>query len=326
MRNIKYELFKFEESLPLKIFIYKLGDIKPHWHNNLELFYVLEGAVEIITNDRLIVLNAEDIYLANAYDTHEIHSQNAVILSVEIDLEKLGVTEDEKSCLKFDCNSSTETDKTPFYKIKMLLASLINYNLKYEENSRFANLSIIYSLFAELMNKYRIISKQNKLPIKKNLVKLREIAKYLNENYADNITLKVLSDRFNLTVPYLSSYFEKNFGKNFQDYYDELRVSKSIPTLLEEKDTLFDISEKFGFSDSRGYIRAFKKIYNISPTEYKKNFQRTSHSNDLVFTQFETNKYLDKLLKNNDKTYHLPFKKQPTALAVGCFLMHFRLL
>ena len=112
MNNIKYQLFKFEESLPLKIFIYRLGDIKPHWHSELELFYVLEGTVEIITNDQVIILNEEDIYLNNAFNTHELRSQNAVILSVEIDMDKLGVTEDEKENLSFDLNSSIETDKT----------------------------------------------------------------------------------------------------------------------------------------------------------------------------------------------------------------------
>ena len=183
MSNIKYELFKFEETLPLKINIYKLGDIKSHWHNNLELFYVLEGAVEIITNDQVIVLKEEDIYLTNAYDTHELTGQDAVILSVEIDLEKLGVTESERENLTFDCNSSYEKDKTSFNKIKYLIASLINYNLKYQDNSRYANLSIIYSLFAEFLNKYRVISNQSKNPVKKNVARLREIIKFIVIKY-----------------------------------------------------------------------------------------------------------------------------------------------
>ena len=314
MNNIKYQLFKFEESLPLKIFIYRLGDIKPHWHSELELFYVLEGTVEIITNDQVIILNEEDIYLNNAFNTHELRSQNAVILSVEIDMDKLGVTEDEKENLSFDLNSSIETDKTPYNKIKYLLSSLINYNLKYQENSRFANLSILYSLFAEFLNKYRVISNQTKSPTKKNVIKLREIIKYINDNYDKNITLKVLSDKFDLTVPYLSYFFDKYFGKNFQDYYDEVRISKSIPTLLDSKYTLYEIASMYGFTDPRGYVRAFKKIHNASPTEYKKNRNFTTTTNDLLFTEFETNKYLDKLLKNNDEKYHTPAKKHKNSI------------
>lgn len=314
MNNIKYELFKFEDSLPLKINIYKLGEIKSHWHSDLELFYVLEGTVKIITNDQLIILNEEDIYLGNQFETHELHSQNAAVLSVEINLDKMGLNEDEKNNLLFDCNSSNETDKTPFTKIKYLLSSLINYNLKYQDNSRYANLSIIYSLFAELLNKYRIISNKPKTSIKKNMIRIREIAKYINENYDKNITLKNLSANFDLTVPYLSSFFEKNFGKKFQEYYDELRVSKSIPTLLNEKDTLLEIANKFGFNDPRAYVRAFKKIYNISPMEYKKNSSFNINSSQIVFTQFETNKYLDKLLKNTEDKYITPTKKHKNSI------------
>lgn len=315
MNNIKYELFKFEESLPLKIFIYKLGDIKSHWHESLELFYVLEGKVEIITNDQLIILNEEDFYLNNVYDAHELHSQNGVILSVEIDLNKLGLSESERENLTFDCNSSLDSDKSPFYKIKNLLAALINYNLRYQDNSKFANLSIIYSLFAELMNKFRIISNQAKAPIKKNIVRLREISKFINENYDKNISLKMLSNKFDLTVPYLSSFFEKNYNKNFQDYYDELRISKSISTLLEGNCTLQELAIKFGFTDSRGYVRAFRKIHSISPNEYKKNYKHSPANTEVVFTQFETNKYLDKLVKNNTTTtYQIPVRKHKNSV------------
>lgn len=313
MENIKYELFKFDENLPLKIFIYKLGDIKPHWHQQLELIYVLEGYTEITINDRMYVLNQEDVILTNAYDIHELHGSDAVVLSIRIDLEKLGVPDDEREGLTFDLNSSLEKDKTPYQKIKVLISSLINYNLKYQDNSRYANLSILYSLFAEFMNKYRVISNSKKVQPKKYLTRLREIIKYLNENYDKGVTLKELSSVFNLTVPYISSFFDKYFGNNFQDYYDELRISKSIPTLLENKLTLDDMAIKFGFTDSRGYVRAFKKKYGITPTEYRKNANSSSQAGNFL-THFDTNKYLDKLLKNNDERYHLPIKKHKNSI------------
>ncbi len=313
MENIKYELFKFDENLPLKIFIYKLGDIKPHWHQQLELIYVLEGYTEITINDRMYVLNQEDVILTNAYDIHELHGSDAVVLSIRIDLEKLGVPDDEREGLTFDLNSSLEKDKTPYQKIKVLISSLINYNLKYQDNSRYANLSILYSLFAEFMNKYRVISNSKKVQPKKYLTRLREIIKYLNENYDKGITLKDLSSVFNLTVPYISSFFDKYFGNNFQDYYDELRISKSIPTLLENRLTLDDMAIKFGFTDSRSYVRAFKKIYGITPTEYRKNANSSSQAGNFL-THFDTNKYLDKLLKNNDERYHLPIKKHKNSI------------
>ena len=166
------------------------------------------------------------------------------------------------------------------------------------------------AIISSYVNKYRVISNQTKSPTKKNVIKLREISKYINDNYDKNITLKVLSDKFDLTVPYLSYFFDKYFGKNFQDYYDEVRISKSIPTLLDSKYTLYEIASMYGFTDPRGYVRAFKKIHNSSPTEYKKNRNFTTSTNDLLFTEFETNKYLDKLLKNNDEKYHTPAKNK----------------
>ena len=70
----------------------------------------------------------------------------------------------------------------------------------------------------------------------------------------------------------------------------------------------------FGFTDPRGYVRAFKKVHNTSPTDYKKNHNHPSRNNDISFTQFETNKYLDKLLKNNTQNYQSPAKKHKNSL------------
>ena len=315
MNYIKYEPFKFEQNLPLKMYIYKLGDIKPHWNQNIELFYVLEGYLEITVNDRLFILNSDDVFLCNPFDIYELHSREAVVLSAQINLEGLGLSADEREGLLFDCNSSLEKDKSPYQKIKVLISSLINYNLKYQDNSRYGNLSIIYSLFAELMNKYRIISNSKKVTVKKQLLKLREIIKFLNDNYEKSITLKDLSNKYQMTVPYISTFFEKNLGKNFQDYYDELRVSKSIATLVEENTTLNDIALRYGFSDQRGYVRAFKKIHNMSPTEYRRKANSdNTNVNPIISMQFETNKYLDKLLKNNNQKYDLPYKKHKNSV------------
>ena len=313
MENITYELFNFEDSIPFRMFIYKLGEQKPHWHKELELIYVLEGSAEITIASNIYNLKDEDIILINRYDTHYIKGENVVLLSTLIDLEKLGVEESEIDNLTFQCNSSIEEDKTPYNKIKALLASIVNYNLKYEDNSKYANLSIIYSLFAEFMNKYQVISNQKKVTINKSEARLREIIKYINSNYSKMLTLKDLSNEFNLTIPYISSFFTKYFGQSFQDYYDELRIAKSLSSLLEGKYTLDDLALLFGFSDSRAYVRAFKKFYNETPSEYKK----VAHKKDKEpnsLTEFTTNKYLDKLLKNNDVKYQLPFKKHKNCI------------
>lgn len=315
MNYIKYEPFKFEDNLPLRMYLYKLGDIKPHWSQDLELYYVLEGYLEITVNDRLFILSSDDVFLCNPFDIRELHSQEAVVLCTQISLEKLGISEEEREGLVFDCNSSLDKDKRPYRKIKALISSIINYNLKYQDNSRYGNLSIIYSLFAEFMNKYRMISNAKKTPVKKQFLKLREIVKYLNNNYEKCITLKDLSNQFQMTVPYISSFFDKNFGKNFQDYYDELRITKSLPTLVEDCYTLNEIAIRYGFSDQRGYVRAFKKIHNVTPTEYRKKANSNAKGfTPLISMQFDTNKYLDKLLKNNDQKYDLPYKKHKNSI------------
>lgn len=308
MEYNKYTLFEFEQDFPAELFLYKIGNIAYHFHSNIELIYVLEGDVEIISQDRLYALHEDDIYVCNAYSSHELHGQNAVILSLELDMEKLGVKKEERESIIFDCNSSLESDKSQFEKIKALISSFVKYNLKQQENRIYANLSMIYTLFAELLNKYRISSNTKINKTNKNLIKLNKIIEFINNNYQKGIGLKDISLHLNLTVPYLSSFFEKNMGKKFQDYYDELRINKSMVSLVTTDIPINILSVEYGFQDSRGYVRAFKKIHNLTPTEYRMNLSKVKKSDSIFESEFKKTKYLDKLLKDYNPSYQLNVK------------------
>ena len=41
----RHEIIEFPDSLPLKIFIHRIGDVGMHWHQSLELFYIVSGNV-----------------------------------------------------------------------------------------------------------------------------------------------------------------------------------------------------------------------------------------------------------------------------------------
>ena len=54
--------------------------------------------------------------------------------------------------------------------------------------------------------------------------KIITIADYIDKNYSEPLSLKVLSQKFNLNPQYISRFFKENIGVGFQDYLNSLRV------------------------------------------------------------------------------------------------------
>ena len=98
----KTELISFNEKIPMRLYSYNLNELKTHWHNGIEIILVLSGEISIIVNDKAYNLKEDDIILINRNELHElIGNQPCNIISLLIDIEKLGINDDYLYILKY---------------------------------------------------------------------------------------------------------------------------------------------------------------------------------------------------------------------------------
>ena len=76
-------------------------------------------------------------------------------------------------------------------------------------------------------------------------------------------------------TPYFSRFFKKEIGMSFKDYLTQYRLNKSLIELELNNKTITDIAFNTGFSNETQYINSFKKIFKLTPGQYRK-----SHIND----------------------------------------------
>jgi two-component system response regulator YesN len=92
---------------------------------------------------------------------------------------------------------------------------------------------------------------------------------YIELNYYKDITLDDLSNHVGLSKSYLSSTFKKVVGDNFIDYLIQHRLNKA-KQLLEQTDLkISEIAGKIGFNDPKYFAKLFKRLYGITPTEFR---------------------------------------------------------
>lgn len=119
-----------------------------------------------------------------------------------------------------------------------------------------------------------LVSATNKLLEDVHITEGREerivdIMNYIQNHY-QNVTLDVLVEQFHLTKPYLSKYIKMKSGMTFQEAVKAARMKKARILLKESTQTVENIAASVGYENVEHFNRLFKKIYNMTPSQYQR--------------------------------------------------------
>lgn len=93
---------------------------------------------------------------------------------------------------------------------------------------------------------------------------------YVQEHYFENITLNSVAEKVGITASYLSSMFSQQMGMTFIDYINEVRIDHACIYLKQNYFKTYEIAYKVGYRDEKYFSKVFRKIKQMSPSEYKR--------------------------------------------------------
>ena len=99
---------------------------------------------------------------------------------------------------------------------------------------------------------------------------ISEVIEYVEFNLSKEILLSNLAGENNVSESYLSKKFKKETGITFGNYITKKRCKKAALMLKETALQIQEISAYVGYPDNNYFIKVFKKIYNMTPSEYRK--------------------------------------------------------
>ena len=99
---------------------------------------------------------------------------------------------------------------------------------------------------------------------------LKNASDYIDAHYKEQICLADVAEYCNMSLYYFAHLFKEISGTTFYNYLTTFRVEKSLLLLRHTNTSITDIAYECGFSNVRSYDRAFKKVFNLTPTEYAK--------------------------------------------------------
>ncbi len=98
---------------------------------------------------------------------------------------------------------------------------------------------------------------------------VKKVIEIIESSYTNELDLKLVSEKINLSPYYIGSIFKKQSGKQFSQYLNDYRLDKSREILQTKKIKIGDLAETVGIRNSSYFCTLFKNRFGISPSDYK---------------------------------------------------------
>lgn len=97
-----------------------------------------------------------------------------------------------------------------------------------------------------------------------------KIRDYMKEHlYDKELSLSKVAEDIGFNSSYLSTMIKKIYGLPFQDYVNKKRMEKAKLLLLSTSMKNYEIAEQIGMEDVNYFVTKFKKIWGVTPKQYR---------------------------------------------------------
>lgn len=297
-----YELVEIDDKLPFDVSLHQVNYVPSHWHNSVEIIFVLNGKLEVRVGTETQTITEGDICLINQSHVHEVVGLTSNIIAtflVPVPYLKVHVQGIDQMYFDALAGKPDMEDNESYRRIRHLLAELVLLKYKRGKVYELDMQTRMLSVFAILIKQFRNDPVQGAVN-EKYKERMLSIINYIDDHYKEPISLQALAEREYLSVPYLSKFFSENIGLNFQSYLTSIRLKYAVEELLRNEGTsVADIGSNHGFPNMKSFYTAFKNKYHKTPNEYRQQYERSistpSHAPDFStsYAEFSQTRALD---------------------------------
>ena len=266
-----HEVRNYDSDLMVWYSGYENISFVAHWQKEIELVYVRDGSASFHVADHSFTAHAGDLVICESGQIHYSDSYH---------------TKNQLDFLIFDTNLISSRFHNPHFKHPHITAE----DLKTLELSQ--PLERLFALVSEELDKKQPYYKdivtcsirkfwfllKRKLPrVEKAkdvsrrtrmLEDFQELLDYIDQHYAEDLTLETASSMMHFSPSHFSKTFKKLMGMNYVTYVNMVRIEQAIHMLSASQYRMIDIALECGFSNIRSFNRVFKEITGYTPTDF----------------------------------------------------------
>lgn len=275
--QVRKEDIRYIETTPLRVVHHMVsalrGPLSPHWHEEIELDYVMNGSVIYIVNGVTYQLSQGEIAVMNSGAIHSgiwgkyerIEDTAAEVLTVLLDIKLFepyckGEIPIFQTFLREEENAALRRIMTD------LGIAFLRGDAYYE---LFLSASALMLCHCLLVN-HRLPAGEDRSVQDNSLGEIKKALRFIEEHCAEKLTLEDAASVMNYNPAYFSRRFHQLTGFTFSDYLNRCRVKAAASRLRDSDETVSDIAFSCGFPCTKSLITYFKRQFGTTPERYRR--------------------------------------------------------
>ncbi|MDF2538554.1 MAG: hypothetical protein K0S76_1575 [Herbinix sp.] len=253
-----------------------------HWHQEVEVVYVLEGQVHLTLEGKDYVLSPRDIMLINSCELHMFRPNE--------DGNKKLILQFDKSAfepygnyifrqrLSYPLLKASELSNGEDNALLYSLLEKIIQTIYQEWEQKLPGFEVminakITDLAANIIRYAPIVPIEEKSKRLEQMMRLEGVFKFIEQNYHTNLTLQMAAEKSGLSVFYFSRLFKEVTGTKFTEYLNAYRINHAMDLLRSENTKIVDIAFATGFNCIETFNRVFKQVCGCIPSDYRSKYK-----------------------------------------------------
>lgn len=300
---------------------FKINQNEPgHFHQDIELLYVMSGKIKMDVLEQEYVLNSDDFIVVNSNHRHAwiVADEDTAVCEIHFNFNMLR-EHIAKKFVFFHCNSTIGGDYA-YEELRNQIEYLLSECAVNVNNDTFRKNAYIYHILDILISNFLVAD--IKEDDKQDDMQLERALQYIDANHGKAVSVAEMAELLYIAPSSFSRYFKKMMNVNFIDYLNHVRLHYALQEICYTNESITWIANAHGFSTASAFCKIFKDKYGVSPKQYRHNFENQS---EIVSKENKLlEQYLKKYEKGDMKETAYAGKITETSVEVNCqnFSMH----
>lgn len=228
----------------------------PHFHKNMELICVLDGAMSLTVNGTQYTVTVGQWALVLSNQIHSFSVPKDALVWVAVF--------SEEYVPAFSTQIKGKQGASAVFTPSKEVAGLLRCQLMEGECSRNMRKACFYAACDEYASRTVLETRQEK-----GSFLVGQLLDWIAQHYTEDISLKQAADLFGYEYHYLSRLLNRSFAISFTQLLAGYRVEHALQLLQTTDLPVTRIAELSGFQSIRSFNLSFKNLTGKTPQDYR---------------------------------------------------------
>lgn len=239
----------------------------PHWHEHLEMHYLVSGRAKYKLDQAEYAAQAGDLVIANSNVLHAGYCDGTCELeemAMIFEMEALSRELAEKNII-FSPLIGADAE------IERLMREIAKESSRKEIGWKLTCKGYMLQLIVYLArhNAEEMLSDSASSKRRKKLERLNTVNRYIELHYTEPLSNRELAELVHLSEDRFNHLFKESMGMPPLQYINEVRLKKAMHLLKKEEFTAAQVADAVGFSDYNHFGRMFRRHFGCTPMEVR---------------------------------------------------------